>query len=73
MLIYGKCYYPLVKLEHKAFWAIKFLNFNLKAVRGKRLPQSNELEEIHSHAYKSLKLYKEKMKSCMIGIFTKET
>jgi len=50
-------------LEHKAFWAIKFLNFDLKAVGEKRIVQLNGLEEIGSNAYKSSKIYKERMKS----------
>ena len=50
-------------MEHKAFLAIKFLNFNLKVVGEKRFLQLNEIEEIHFNAYESLKLYKGRMKS----------
>ena len=55
-MIYGKpCHLP-VKLAHKVYWAVNFLNFDLKAIGEKRLLQLNELEEIHSDVYKGLRV-----------------
>ena len=61
-LIFGKsCHLPL-ELEHRAMWAIRNLNFNLKEANEKRLLQLNELEEIRNDSYENAKIYKEKTK-----------
>ncbi|XP_050220277.1 uncharacterized protein LOC126670562 [Mercurialis annua] len=49
-------------LEHKAYWAIKKLNYDFKEACEKRLSQLNELDEFRFDAYDNAKLYKERTK-----------
>ncbi|XP_051149218.1 uncharacterized protein LOC127263938 [Andrographis paniculata] len=61
-LVYGKaCYLPL-ELEHRAYWAIKYLNFDLLPAQKKRAERLLDLTEFRYLAYESTKLHKEMMK-----------
>nr|GFB91935.1 reverse transcriptase domain-containing protein [Tanacetum cinerariifolium] len=51
-----------LKLEHKAYWALKHANFDLKTAGDHRKIQINELNELRDQAYENSLVYKEKTK-----------
>nr|GEZ82246.1 reverse transcriptase domain-containing protein [Tanacetum cinerariifolium] len=61
-LVYGKSSHLPLELEHKAYWALKHANFDLKTAGDHRKLQLNELPELRDQAYENSLIYKERTK-----------
>nr|GEW26484.1 hypothetical protein [Tanacetum cinerariifolium] len=50
------------RFEHRAYWALKHVNFDLKTASDHRKLQLNELIELRDQAYENSVIYKERIK-----------
>nr|GEU94439.1 hypothetical protein [Tanacetum cinerariifolium] len=52
-LVYGKSCHLLIELEHRAYWVLKHVSFDLKTAGDHRKLQLNELSELRDQAYQN--------------------
>nr|GEV21989.1 reverse transcriptase domain-containing protein [Tanacetum cinerariifolium] len=64
-LVYGKSYHLPIELEHKAYWALKHVNSDLKTAGDHRKLQLDELNELRDQAYENSLIYTEKTRNFM--------
>nr|GFB23591.1 reverse transcriptase domain-containing protein [Tanacetum cinerariifolium] len=61
-LVYGKACHLPHEIEHKACWALKHTDFDLRTAGDHKKLQLNELSELRDQAYENPLIYKERTK-----------
>ena len=59
-VVYGKPCHLHVDIEHRAWWAIKMLNFDLTEAGEVRKLQLSEMDEIRAEAYENARSYEDR-------------
>nr|GFB08849.1 reverse transcriptase domain-containing protein [Tanacetum cinerariifolium] len=52
-LVYGKAFHLPHEIDHKAYWSLKHINFDLRVAGDHRKLQLNELSELRDQAYEN--------------------
>nr|GFB22760.1 reverse transcriptase domain-containing protein [Tanacetum cinerariifolium] len=60
--VYGKACHLPHEIDHKAYWALKHTNFDLRAAGDHRKLQLNEMSKLRDQAYENSLIYKERTK-----------
>lgn len=61
-MVYGKACSLPVKLKHKAYWVIEFMNFDQPQAGRKSKLQLHMLDKIRNQTYELSQVYKKKVK-----------